>query len=114
MPQILQVLYDKDIVSEDAILAWAEEKQDADDNDRVFLKQSEPFIQVTNRFLLTSVSKREWSGLVFVDFRYDELCVHFTTLIYLFMFRDFSLVAIGSGCISKAVDDDSMAVSSIG
>lgn len=43
--QILQVLYDKDIVSEDAILAWAEEKQDADDNDRVFLKQSEPFIQ---------------------------------------------------------------------
>ncbi|KAG0628658.1 hypothetical protein M758_1G043500 [Ceratodon purpureus] len=43
--QILQVLYDKDIISEDAIMAWADEKQDADDHDKVFLKQSEPFIQ---------------------------------------------------------------------
>lgn len=39
-------MYDKDIVSEDAIMAWAKEKQDADDHDKVFVKQSEPFIQV--------------------------------------------------------------------
>ncbi|KAG0601733.1 hypothetical protein M758_11G136100 [Ceratodon purpureus] len=43
--QILQEMYDKDIISEDAIMAWAKEKQDADDNDKVFVKQSEPFIQ---------------------------------------------------------------------
>jgi len=43
--QVLQVLYDRDIVSEDAIMAWAQEKKDADDNDKVFVKQSEPFIQ---------------------------------------------------------------------
>lgn len=39
-------MYDKDIISEDAVMAWAKEKQDADDNDKVFVKQSEPFIQV--------------------------------------------------------------------
>jgi hypothetical protein len=42
----LQVLYDKDVISEDAIMAWASEKRDADEIDKVFLKQSEPFIQV--------------------------------------------------------------------
>lgn len=45
--QVLQVLYDKDIVSEEVIIAWASEKQDADDIDKVFVKQSEPFIQVS-------------------------------------------------------------------
>lgn len=43
----MQVLYDKDVISEDAIMAWALEKQDADDIDKVFVKQSEPFIQVS-------------------------------------------------------------------
>jgi translation initiation factor eIF-2B subunit epsilon len=40
------MLYDIDVVSEDAINAWASEKQYADESDKVFLKQSEKFIQV--------------------------------------------------------------------
>jgi translation initiation factor eIF-2B subunit epsilon len=41
----LHMLYDIDVVSEDAINAWASEKQYADESDKVFLKQSEKFIQ---------------------------------------------------------------------
>ena len=44
--QILQLLYDQDIVDEDAILRWADEKEEADESDKVFVKQSEQFIQV--------------------------------------------------------------------
>ncbi|KAL6912281.1 hypothetical protein ACP4OV_001086 [Aristida adscensionis] len=43
--KILPFLYDKEVVSEDAILRWAEEKEHADDADKVFVKQSEAFIQ---------------------------------------------------------------------
>ncbi|KAK3132676.1 hypothetical protein QOZ80_6AG0526120 [Eleusine coracana subsp. coracana] len=43
--KILPFLYDKEIVSEDAILRWAEEKEHADESDKVFVKQSEAFIQ---------------------------------------------------------------------
>lgn len=46
--QILHVLYDKDIIQEQAVLDWAEEKKDADESDKVFLKQSEKFIQWLN------------------------------------------------------------------
>ncbi|XP_051122313.1 uncharacterized protein LOC127245460 isoform X2 [Andrographis paniculata] len=46
--QILHVLYDKDILQEDAILNWAAEKQEADESDKVFLKQAEKFIQWLN------------------------------------------------------------------
>jgi len=42
----LPILYDKDVVSEDAIMRWAEEKEHADESDKVFVKQSEAFIQV--------------------------------------------------------------------
>lgn len=44
--KILPYLYDKEVVSEDAILRWAEEKENADESDKVFVKQSEAFIQV--------------------------------------------------------------------
>lgn len=44
--QILPYLYDKDVVSEDAILRWAEEKENADESDKVFVKQSDAFIKV--------------------------------------------------------------------
>ena len=44
--QILPYLYDKEVVSEDAILRWAEEKENADESDKVFVKQSDAFIQV--------------------------------------------------------------------
>ncbi|XP_062144688.1 uncharacterized protein LOC133852038 isoform X1 [Alnus glutinosa] len=43
--KILWLLYDKDIIQEDAILKWDDEKKDADDLDKVFVKQSEEFIK---------------------------------------------------------------------
>ncbi|XP_023753591.1 uncharacterized protein LOC111901951 [Lactuca sativa] len=46
--QILHVLYDKDIIQEEAILNWASEKEDADESDKIFVKQSEKFIQWLN------------------------------------------------------------------
>ncbi|XP_034699209.1 pre-mRNA-splicing factor ATP-dependent RNA helicase DEAH1-like [Vitis riparia] len=41
---ILHLLYDKDILQEDAILKWASE-EGAEESNRVFVKQSEKFIQ---------------------------------------------------------------------
>ncbi|ESQ52106.1 hypothetical protein EUTSA_v10016297mg [Eutrema salsugineum] len=43
--QILRVLYNIDVLEEDAILRWAEEKAGADEADKVYLQQCEPFIQ---------------------------------------------------------------------
>lgn len=42
---ILRVLYDQDTVSEDAIMSWASEKQEADETDKIFVRQCEPFIK---------------------------------------------------------------------
>jgi len=42
---VLQGLYDSDCVSEEAVLAWADEKKGAEAEDKVFVKQSEKFIQ---------------------------------------------------------------------
>jgi translation initiation factor eIF-2B subunit epsilon len=36
---MLKVLYDKDVVSEEAILAWADEKEHADEEEKYFLKK---------------------------------------------------------------------------
>ncbi|PIN21051.1 Translation initiation factor 2B, epsilon subunit (eIF-2Bepsilon/GCD6) [Handroanthus impetiginosus] len=46
--QILHLLYDKDILEEDAILNWASEKEEADESDKLLLKQAEKFIQWLN------------------------------------------------------------------
>ncbi|XP_011099797.1 translation initiation factor eIF-2B subunit epsilon [Sesamum indicum] len=46
--QVLHLLYDKDILQEDAILNWAAEKEEADESDKLFLKQAEKFIQWLN------------------------------------------------------------------
>ncbi|PKA49916.1 Mannose-1-phosphate guanylyltransferase 1 [Apostasia shenzhenica] len=43
---ILSCLYDKEVLSEDAILSWAQEKEGADESDKILLKQSEQFIKV--------------------------------------------------------------------
>ncbi|XP_010439873.1 PREDICTED: translation initiation factor eIF-2B subunit epsilon-like [Camelina sativa] len=43
--QIVHFLYDKDVVQEDAILRWGEEKAGADESDKVYLNQCEAFIQ---------------------------------------------------------------------
>lgn len=42
--QVLHLLYDKDILQEQAILDWADEKEGADESDKIFVKQSEVFI----------------------------------------------------------------------
>ena len=43
--ELCKVLYDEDIVEEDAFLAWAEEKQHAAEEDKVFLKKAAKFIE---------------------------------------------------------------------
>ncbi|XP_044482307.1 translation initiation factor eIF-2B subunit epsilon-like [Mangifera indica] len=43
--RILHLLYDKDILEEDAILRWAAEKEGADESDKIFVKQAEKLIQ---------------------------------------------------------------------
>jgi translation initiation factor eIF-2B subunit epsilon len=43
--KILCHLYDQEIIQEDAILRWDDEKRDADESDKVFVKQAEKFIQ---------------------------------------------------------------------
>ncbi|WMV11845.1 hypothetical protein MTR67_005230 [Solanum verrucosum] len=43
--QILHHLYDQDIIQEEAILDWASEKEGAEESDKIFVKQSEKFIQ---------------------------------------------------------------------
>ncbi|KAF5946068.1 hypothetical protein HYC85_016296 [Camellia sinensis] len=53
--QVLHLLYDKDLLQEDAIHNWATEKEGADESDKVFLKQSEKFIQY-NKFAISSLS----------------------------------------------------------
>ncbi|XP_072960472.1 uncharacterized protein [Typha angustifolia] len=42
--RVLPYLYDKDVLSEDAILMWAQEKEGADESDKIFVRQSEQFI----------------------------------------------------------------------
>ncbi|CAK8533108.1 unnamed protein product [Lathyrus sativus] len=43
--KILHYLYNEDIVEEDAILSWEDEKKDADESDKVFVNQAQKLIQ---------------------------------------------------------------------
>ncbi|KAK7337851.1 hypothetical protein VNO77_18438 [Canavalia gladiata] len=43
--RILHYLYNEDIVEEDAILSWEDEKKGADETDKVFVKQAQKLIQ---------------------------------------------------------------------
>ncbi|KAL8473248.1 hypothetical protein ACS0TY_030180 [Phlomoides rotata] len=43
--QVLNLLYNLDILQEEAILDWASEKEGADESDKLLLKQAESFIQ---------------------------------------------------------------------
>jgi translation initiation factor eIF-2B subunit epsilon len=43
--KILHLLYDADVLSESAVLAWADEKDDAEEKDLVFLKKAAPFVK---------------------------------------------------------------------
>jgi len=40
-------MYNEDIIEEDAILSWEDEKKDADEADKVFVNQAQPLIQVS-------------------------------------------------------------------
>lgn len=42
--QLLEVLYDRDVVEEDAFLQWAQEKEHGDEEDKVFLNKAHRFI----------------------------------------------------------------------
>lgn len=42
---VLKELYDDELLSEEAILAWASEKEHADESDKQYLKMAEPFIE---------------------------------------------------------------------
>ncbi|KAL5713419.1 hypothetical protein ACHQM5_015493 [Ranunculus cassubicifolius] len=46
--QVLHLLYDQDVLSEEAIVSWASEKAEADESDKIFVKQSETFLQWLN------------------------------------------------------------------
>lgn len=45
--QILHYLYNEDVLEEDAILSWEAELKDADEADKVFVKQAQKLIQVS-------------------------------------------------------------------
>uniref|UniRef100_A0A453Q0H8 Translation initiation factor eIF2B subunit epsilon n=3 Tax=Aegilops tauschii subsp. strangulata TaxID=200361 RepID=A0A453Q0H8_AEGTS len=64
--KVLPYLYDKDVVSEDAILRWAEEKENADESDKVFVKQSDAFIKFFMISTLLSEGMIQTACLVFI------------------------------------------------
>ena len=43
--QVLQLLYDADVIEEDAFFKWADEKAHAEAEDRVFLAKAADFIK---------------------------------------------------------------------
>lgn len=44
-PQLLKLLYERDIVGEEALLAWADEKTHADEDEKRFLRLAEPLLE---------------------------------------------------------------------
>jgi translation initiation factor eIF-2B subunit epsilon len=44
-PQLLQLLYEGDVVDEEAFAAWAGEKENADASERVYLEKAGPFLE---------------------------------------------------------------------
>ncbi|EFJ09409.1 hypothetical protein SELMODRAFT_129936 [Selaginella moellendorffii] len=46
--KVVEELYDKDLVSEEAVMSWASEKAGAEEADKVFLRQCESFIKWLN------------------------------------------------------------------
>ncbi|KAL1557512.1 translation initiation factor eIF-2B subunit epsilon-like isoform X3 [Salvia divinorum] len=44
-PNILHLLYDRDVLREDSILRWGSEKEHGDESDKVFVKKAEGFLQ---------------------------------------------------------------------
>lgn len=43
-PQLLKTLYDLDVVSEEALMAWAKEKEMAEEEEKQFLRLAQPFL----------------------------------------------------------------------
>lgn len=44
-PQLLHKLYDLDIISEEAVLKWAAEKEHAEEDEKIYLRKAQPFLQ---------------------------------------------------------------------
>lgn len=70
--QVLNILYDEDIIQEDVILEWANHKEHAaDESDKIFVKQSQKFIQGQQNiylFTLRSVSFVVFNGTQTINF----------------------------------------------
>lgn len=60
--KIMWHLYDQEVLQEDAILRWDDEKKDADELDKVFVKQAEKFIQWLREAPEEDDDKEEESG----------------------------------------------------
>jgi hypothetical protein len=43
--QVLQLLYDTEYIAEESFLEWAEEKQQGEEDEKVFLRKAEPFLE---------------------------------------------------------------------
>ena len=43
--QVLKELYDREVLSEEALLKWADEKAEATEEERAFLNKAAPLIQ---------------------------------------------------------------------
>ena len=43
-PQLLKLLYDEEVVGEEAILQWADEKEEAEEEERTFLALAQPLV----------------------------------------------------------------------
>ena len=56
--QVLKELYDGEVLSEEAILQWADEKAEATEEERAFLSKAAPLIQ----WLRTAESDEEEEG----------------------------------------------------
>ncbi|KAL6188193.1 hypothetical protein ACLB2K_039586 [Fragaria x ananassa] len=53
--KILDQLYDQEVIQEEAILRWVEEKTNADESDKVFVRQAENFVR-----WLREAEEEEW------------------------------------------------------
>ena len=43
-PQVLKLLYDEEVLEEDAVLAWADEKTMAEEDERKYLQKAAAFV----------------------------------------------------------------------
>lgn len=84
----MHYLYNEDVVEEDAILSWEAELKDADEADKVFVKQAQKLIQVSMiAYFFTLVEL----GYVYLRFHYYPIRSNEALLSYVSHFYRFFL-----------------------